>query len=222
MLTTSNPGFELESSLLFHGMINLNDNAILMIGGYNDDGDGDGYFSPKTWLYNIEDMTWTLTGANLTTGKANFACGKIYDSSPELSSTFYVVAAGGENPYEVYTSTVELLQLVDQDRYTLISALAWKWRSGLSFPHKASGMASATTPDGKTLVVVGGYGYVGMLSDIFQMECWNMNCEWTVFKQRLQVPRKEAVAILLPMADAIATGGDLWCVGMPVHFKIKT
>ncbi len=141
-------------------MINLNDNELLLIGGsywsWNWKQEAIQKPSNQTWLYSLGSSDWKRTGADLSQGRRAFACGKIYDSSPELTANFYIVASGGctnlqseagachpDGSVETRSKTTEMIEMVDQERYIELWGIGW--RSGPDFPYKADGIASATT-----------------------------------------------------------------------------
>ncbi len=220
-LTAASVGPEFEFPLMSHCMVNLHDKAILVIGGMVDDLDEDSGHcncnpSKETWMYTFESLSWKQTKADLTIGKWKFACGLIYDSSLQLASTFYIAAAGGciDESDDCYTDSNEMMELVDQDSYS--NSGLGEWNDGPSYPYKAYGMATATTSDKKSLISAGGSITDDIIiTNIFQLQCWNRKCEWTLMAQRLHTPRYLASAIILPFnaKDTSAFGGDLQCLG---------
>ncbi len=166
-------------------MVKLDDKSVVLLGGYinawND-------YNRDIWIWsnNSEStMAWRRTGTMLS-NRNEFACGKIYDSAPELYSTFYIVLNGG-NPA---TSTTELLKMQDQNASS-------EWQTGPEFPYKVYASATATSLDGKKLIVAGGQSGDGnYLSSIFQLQCWNQICEWSLMEQALRIPRYRSVAII--------------------------
>ncbi len=189
---------QLPFTVAFHCMVPLNDQSLLLVGGYRE-----GYVSSnETWIYDTESLKWTQTMAFLSEGRGCLTCGKFYDSAPEFETTFYIVATGGHvSSDSIYVNTTELVRLEDSP-HVVESFLSSTWELGPGFPYQVICMASATTLDRKRLIMIGGGLEPGRFSsDIFQLQCWSQTCQWSLLGQTLQVPRLRAVAIILPSTD---------------------
>ncbi len=193
-----------------HCMTNINDKAVLMIGGFQADASYAPYISNETWLYHLqaESSEWELTATFLNTARFAHSCGLLYDSSEALNSTFYLVAFGGiiwwDPPFsDIIVDTAEMIEMSDGHEY---SDLDLGWKSGTAFPYKAAHMATAQAPDKKSLFAIGGRVNLNpevYLSTIVQLQCWNRDCQWIQWEQELQLRREAAVAFILPNAYAI-------------------
>ncbi len=186
-------------------MINLDDENILLVGGYLDPiGSVGPQYTRETWVYNLYSTTWTLSEKVLATGRGAAACGKIQDSSSPgqaPGASYYLVVAGGSSSPSTRTKTTEIMSL------TIGPELFWdahsEWKQGPDFCYKASAFGSATSSDGKRLFVAGGRDDDNEpLAHIFLFQCWRgAACQWTMLEQSLDLARAFPVAIILPDND---------------------
>ena len=204
---TVSPGHDLPFRIAAHCMINLDDKAILLIGGRKGNGaNGEEYMSDQTWQYNLTSEHWTQTEAALNYARDNFVCGLVQDSGLQnelVHDRSYLILLGGlfaHNPI-VYTDTIEQMEISLQgDVFADFNANVWTV-SDQKLPTARSHMASAITPDRKTLIVAGGYPYS---TDILWFKCMNGKCEYeNDSKLKLQTKRFRAVAIILTNTNLI-------------------
>ncbi len=188
-------------------MVNLDDKAVLLIGGVVEHFNFIYYLSKETWIWQLKSSSneWQLTKANLATARASFICGRILDSSPDLETTFYLVVATGATEMNQisFPDSTEVLEMTAQEDYHVDDFKTLKWKEGPRFPYRAEGIASVTTVDRKALIAAGGDDIQNQFfSYIHEFQCWNRECVWTKRQDELQTARGYAVAIILPSTQA--------------------
>ncbi len=202
------PGPCLPYAVTKHCMASIEGKAVFLLGGYKDDYtfskvqinylDTQGYPASVYEWEPIADMKYT---------RESHSCGVVIDSSPEMSLTnstyYFLVAFGGltESGSFVPSNTTESLEMkVQKGNEALILDSDWKIQGAL--PFKAEGIASVATPDGKSLIAVGGSTREPELTfhrDILRLQCWNGNCTWSQWHEDkwLHQGRASAVAMII-------------------------
>ncbi len=198
------PGPDLPFRITGHCMINLDDKAVLLIGGIKvSDFNGEEYTSDQTWLFNLTSENWIRTEVALKHARANLVCGLIKESDPQSEfDRFYLLLVGGLiTPSAGVTDTIEQMEISLQgDVVTDLNANIWTV-SQQKLPKERAHMASTTTPDKKTLIVAGGWP---VSTDILWFQCLKGKCEYdNNLILKLQTPRWRAVATILTDTDLI-------------------
>ncbi len=165
-----------------HCMIKLNSSWAIQIGG--EDREGNTYFMDLNYETE-QDVLEYQDGPALLEPRDNHVCGLL--TRPGDGSDQVVVAAGGS--YSGLKSSSEL--------WTVGSD---KWIRGPNMPKAKRNGAGATTPDGKSLLFIGGNdgshnsGHIYKLSYQTGSGSWS----WSKIEQELQVGRVDLVAMFIP------------------------
>ena len=82
---------------------------------------------------------------------------------------------------------------------------ATEWIPGPSMPNPVTDAAWTVTTDMSALIVVGGEVNYEAVDTVYMFSCESQMCSWSLFEQRLQSPKEEAVAFLIPntLAEAL-------------------
>ena len=177
---THTPGPELPQKLFGHCALSINQQEVMMVGGYQGDTIWEAKSTSTTHIYHFENG-WRK-GPNMNAARADLAC-SIFTSQ----SNQYVVVTGGVND-RGYLSSTELFSLVDN-----------QWLSGPNLPLKlaAHSMVSLLT---KVYVIGGltpGSGPLGVSqSKIYAMD--QAMDQWMVLEQKLSVARYYFTALTVP------------------------
>ncbi len=180
---TTEPGPSMPDGLAGHSLVQIDSNKVMLIGGH------DGSVSHNTtWFFDFRSKNWTR-GPDLNIGRASFAYGLIRDSS--TGSDLVIVSGGLSNSHHVVNSTE--MWVVDSDQ----------WKMGPGLPFSFYGAAGVVTADGKSLILIGGGNAQNYreLDTLYRLQCFNLDCEWTMMEQKLKVARDSMVAMLIPEAN---------------------
>ncbi len=79
---------------------------------------------------------------------------------------------------------------------------ATEWIPGPGMPEPVTDAAWTVTTDRSALIVVGGEVDSEVVDTVYMFSCENQVCTWSLFEQKLQGPKEEAVAFMVP--DAVA------------------
>ncbi len=136
-------------------------------------------------------MEWQEQAA-MSTPRRRHACGTLISGDKKV-----VIAAGGDTSQHAMTKTVEILVVEDDDR-----VFAQEWEFGPDMPLPVSNAASSTTPNQRTLFVIGGktsQDYSQGSSAIFKIHCQqDLQCMWSKVEQELKMPSAKGLALMLP------------------------
>ena len=162
-------------------LVLINSTMATLIGGTPDPNN-------KMWMYNYdrEDQGW-VSGPDLNTGRHAHACGMVKDSADD--SKTIVIAAGGYDGYGDSKST----------EYFIVGGN--QWRPGPNLEYRIEGASGVMTPDGKSLMFVGGWNddKKDLEDAVYKLECWNLECTlWTEASKKLGVARNHFLAAFLP------------------------
>ncbi len=184
---TMQPGPDLPLALDSHCLVELNTTTAMMIGGWN------GRVLKSTYFMDLPTLTGSsariVQGPDLKVARRLHSCGVL--SNPGGGQV--VIVAGGWNNGTAQRST----EMLDLD-------LNQGWTYGPDLPKGIDNADAVTSPDGKSLMIVGGWDDQAYSSDIFNLDFNNDNnaWQWTKLDQALNVAREEHVALLVP---------DLFC-----------
>ncbi len=122
-------------------------------------------------------------------------CGLVKDST--MTSTTYVVAAGGSHSSGTFLRSTELLQL-DSD-----GTVHDRWIEGPSLPVAIVAGGAIVTPGGKDLLIMGGESNGNhQLASIYRLRCFRKSCSWNETQKKLAIPRSHFVIMSLPSSKA--------------------
>ncbi len=182
-------GPDMPLPLVGHCLVRLDRKSAMLIGGYQGDW---GDYEHRTWLFDFDEQKWT-PGPNMTHGKTNPACGLIRDSVTGESIVVVTTGWGDSESRHHLTNSTELW-VPQSDR----------WIPGPDFPKLAVGASGVTSSKRRHFIVVGGQGqHYEELFDLYQLQCFRLQCEWKKMEQELNVARKDPVVMRIP--DGMAT-----------------
>ena len=199
-LDKSEPYIDLPVGLVRHCLAQVNSRQIILTGGYGGEegskaftgygADGDFGWSKSTYLFNIQDKTWTNVG-DLRVERDDHGCAAFL-----FDSTSVVVVAGGDSKRAVGT-TVEFLRMDE---------LSKGWQMGAKLPWSLDRFSLLASPSETSLLAVGGNsngasGYTVEHADtVLEMKCSSSlrNCEWKALPEYLSSKRTDTVAMWLP------------------------
>ena len=102
----------------------------------------------------------------------------------------YAIVAGGYSTKEGVLSSVEFLNLENEDA---------EWIEGPSLPRDLEEFTMITSPEENGVIAIGGRSGREFESAIFKMTCTgSLNCTWTELEQKLDIGRIDHVAFLIP------------------------
>ena len=166
-----------------HCLVKVSPNMILLVGGSELNVDIEA--AKETFSIDLKGTLEWSTEASLINPRRNAICGLIKDSLMPENKT--VVIAGG-----CYLDSVEFLAIKDQDN------LGDQWISGPSMPAILCNGAAATTSDQTRIIVIGGSDSQAIAGLIFQLQCWNGDCQWLKWDRELTQARNDHIAMILP------------------------
>ncbi len=131
-----------------------------------------------------------VKGPELNIERWYHICGVLTD--PGDGHHKVAIVAGGQSGLKYVKSTellvLDSLDLADQG-----------WIQGPDMPTKIRFTLGVTSPDGKSLLVIGGMNdYNNNLRSIYQLQYRNGCWQWSELDQKLQVPKAYHAAILVP------------------------
>lgn len=176
----SQEGPKLPYKMRHHCLLNYDENSALLMGGVYTLGAVD-----RTYFFDFASSEWT-PGPKMTIDRWEFGCTKI-----EIGGKKYAVAAGGYSTAIGSLSSVEFLDLTDENS---------QWVEGPSLPYELMEFQFVTSGNGKEAFAVGGISGRDFQSAILRLSCQDSveSCQWELMEQKLQVARKEHVAMLIP------------------------
>ena len=188
-------GRNMPFTISSHGMVKFDDDTIFIMGGRQN-----GSVSRQTWIVNPKDNFSIREGPSMLSERALFSCGKM-----ELNGKSVIVVAGGDWGTSIL-DTVEILDPSDEEgwvwgkiSFSFDSFVIYSYlNSGPTLPYKLYGSAMVTSPNGKGVVLVGGYDATHMKYSSDLLELKQSSEEWIVLEQQLQYPRFRHLAFSIP------------------------
>ena len=175
-------GPDLPAELASHCMVQLDEDTIMFLGSRH----SVLRRSQKTYLFSIKNNSFT-TGPDLTGTNAGMMCGVLEDDNGNK----IVVAAGG----------------MDQSFEPITDIQTWVFGSGNDFmtsgqlPKTLKYGAAVTTPDKKSLIVIGGVETNSASSaqkSLYKISCTTTECQVETMPQTLKIARYLPIAMLIP------------------------
>ncbi len=145
-------------------------------------------------------MTWTVQ-QYLKESRSRHSCGALrLDNSLSVA----VVAGGDKNGFSVETLLVEF---EPEDGNNAVH-FAEKWDFGPNLPELVSDAASATTPDQKALLVIGGTTKDGNSRMVLKLQCMleqdlDLDCSWTKLDYELKAPSSLGLVLTIPQVPMV-------------------
>ncbi len=177
----SSSGPELPVGVWAHCFVRVNLTHGLLFGGYN--------IWNKTFLFDFGKKEWTRVGDMIHEDwKTYMACGALLIDQSEENIKVAVAAGGWVNSDKSLSKATE---------FWLPEKVAWE--EGPDMPRGTAFAASVTSPDERTLFVIGGdVDCWGSISNaIFALKCFAMQCCWEVLVQELKTPRRHMAALIV-------------------------
>jgi hypothetical protein len=168
----------LPVSIADHCMVTVNSTAVMAIGGYQN-----GKISGKTFYFTFGEESWT-EGPELKNKRRYHSCGKIRRNkeSQEMS----IIVAGGYDGSS-YLSSVEIL---DEDSN--------EWQTGPELPFRIFMSKMVEDQNGGVVLIGGDAPSIGRLDTLYQLPHGGQDAVWTKMEQKMQMPRYEHTAFLIP------------------------
>ncbi len=180
--------------------------------------------SGRTWTLNVNTMSWREQ-LPLQIGRSKHVCGSIKD---QTLAKLIVIAAGGQVLGGNLTTSVEML-VGDSEEQFHNSFLGWE--PGPEMPLNLTEASSVTTADKTKMLVIGGKTNIDLSSSIFQIQCQDLQCQWTKLDYNLFAPTSNGLAFMLPSIPMVSrlqidsqcqiyskTRGRYQCQGIYDHF----
>ncbi len=187
------PGPDLPLGFDLHCLVKLNRTTAMLIGGASSEAQWDKNHS--TYFLDIPEVTdsdnvtatlRTVRGPDLNKGRGEHSCGVL--TNPADGNQQVVIAAGG-----LYPGWTEMLTV---ERWSQQG-----WIRGPDMPRKVKAAPGVTSPDGKSLFIIGGLDMNGGAFHspvIYQLAYRNGCWGWSEMQQKLQDGRRNHAAMLVP------------------------
>ncbi len=175
-----------------HCLVKLNASTAFLIGGFPN--------PSQTYFLDLntdlgEPVFDSAPGPELITARYRHACGLLVE--PGDGNDAVVVVTGGFNDSHVILTSKTEMWIPGTDQ----------WINGPDLPVTLSYHAGLTSPDGKSLYLVGGSdgSILGYQSSIYKLSFNDGGWQWSRLDQELQVPRTSHVAMVIPGSLANCT-----------------
>lgn len=211
-LDKSEPFVDLPIALNQHCLAQVNSRQVILTGGYGhgEEGstaftgfgpDGDFGWSKSTYLFNIQDRTWSEAG-DLRLERDSHGCAVFH-----FDSTKVIVVAGGFSK-RASDTTVEFLRMDELSR---------GWQSGPKLPWSLNRFTLLPSPSENSILAIGGesQGIRGTSNEhgdtILEMECTRSlrDCQWKALPETLTNRRTGTVAMWLPKKLDLCHAGKI-------------
>ncbi len=181
-------GPDLPLAVYFHCLVKLNDTTAFLIGGRTNKQRA----SDQTFLLDLdykEGSLVTKDGPRLSIGRRVHMCGHVrFQSTGEMS----VVVTGGVAPKPAGRQASTDILSMDNGQLAV--------NVGPNLPRKLGAAGSVSLEDGTFLVLGGSHDVRLRIRTVLKLACQLTlsDCQWTLMKQELKVPRNDHLAILIP------------------------
>ena len=166
-----------------HCLVQVTSDLFLLIGGIGG-GLNEQNISDETWWFSIGTFGWSK-GPKLNQARRNHACVVFKDLT---TNNTVVAVVGGSN-----STTSDLLDSVE-----VFDGKSWKYGPKLPVPLESSKMVSKEFSG----VLMGGYDGSFPTSVMRELTCEFGTCFWRKMSQKLEEPRRDFVAMIIP--DSLA------------------
>ena len=162
-----------------HCLVQVTSDLFLLIGGIGG-GLNEQNISDETWWFSIGTFGWSK-GPKLNQARRNHACVVFKDLT---TNNTVVAVVGGSN-----STTSDLLDSVE-----VFDGQSWRYGPKLPVPLESSKMVSKEFSG----VLMGGYDGSFPTSVMRELTCEFGTCFWRKMSQKLQEPRRDFVAMIIP------------------------
>ncbi len=198
VVSSYGPDLPVAGLLMHHCLEKAGPKVALLIGGLLTLEDQSISLSQRTWSIDIDEMVW-MELAPLATGRSNHACGVIKDRT--FPDTQIVIVAGGKTSLDdgLVTNIVEQLIIEGDEKTKLNLEEFLSWRSAPAMPVSISDAATAMTGDqGKLFVVCGQTTLDRVSSSVYEIQCSDLQCQWSKSVVKPKRPSSKGLAFILP------------------------
>ncbi len=178
-----------------HCLARIDDRTVMLTGGYNN--------GEKSQIFDFDTQLWT-PGPDFTKYKEGHACAYLIDQT--TGQTVIVAAAGYGGPEtELWTPGASnvLLSLFPHLTHCT-SHPTGTWISGPDVLQEVYRPSYLTALNGQAFIIVGGRYSPNDHVKLQKLECFNLDCNWSIMKQELAVGRQGSVALALPNSMAVS------------------
>ena len=135
-------------------------------------------------------------------GRSNHGCASLY-----FDNTLVILVAGGfvEHVYKIPGYDWERIDNYGTDLVEVLNFNIYDqgWRYGVNLPRKMFGFSMLTSPNGRNIIVIGGYDHDKheSLNSLLTLNCFDQNeqdCKWIEMEAKLQTPNTQFIAFWVP------------------------